>query len=100
MKHLEMLNSLKLNLNAKNIDFGFVIANKSIKINHPALIKSKIDIVVSCEKDEYGTYLKVQCNDDCMGMFDSVNDREFTSASACARIINRAIKTENAYWQL
>ncbi len=53
MKHLEMLNSLKLNLNAKNIDFSHIVLNKSIKINHPALTKSKIDLVVSCEKDAY-----------------------------------------------
>ncbi len=100
MKHLEMLNSLKLNLNAKNIDFSHIVLNKSIKINHPALTKSKIDLVVSCEKDAYGTYLKVQCNDDCMGLFSSNNDREYTDAVDCARRIKSAIKTQSFYWQL
>ena len=100
MSKIKMLNDLKFHLTSKNIEFKNVIANKKIKINHLALTKSKIELEISCEKDEYGTFLKVQTNDDCMGMFDSVNDREFTDAGACARIINRAIKTENAYWQL
>jgi hypothetical protein len=100
MSKIKMLNDLKLHLTSKNIDFTHVIANKKIKINHLALTKSKIELEISCEQDAYGTYLKVQCNDDCLGLFDSVNDREFTDVVACARKIKSAIKTESFYWQL
>jgi hypothetical protein len=100
MSKIKMLNDLKLHLTSKNIDFTHVIANKKIKINHLALTKSKIELEISCEKDEYGTYLKLHTNDDCMGMFESINDREYTDAVDCARRIKSAIKTQSFYWQL
>lgn len=97
MTKLEMLNALKLNLTAKNIEFKNVIANKMIEINHLALANSSIEIKVSCEKDECGVYLKVHTNDDCLGLFETNSDTEYTSAVKLAKKINRAIQNESAW---
>jgi mitochondrial fission protein ELM1 len=99
MTKLEILNALKLNLKSKGIDYSQVVACKSIKIKHPALEASHIDLVISCEKDEYDVFLKVHTNED-LDMFESINDREYTDPVQLTKKINRLIKTENAYWQL
>jgi hypothetical protein len=98
MSKLKMLNDLKLKLENSKIEFSHVVANKMIEIKHQALANSKIEIKVSCEKDEYGAYLKVHVNDDCLGMFAENTDTEFTSVVKLTNSIKSVIKYESEYW--
>lgn len=98
MSKLKMLNDLKLKLEKSKIAFTEVVANSMIEINNKALANSKIEIKVSCEKDEYGSYLKVHVNDDCLGMFETNSDTEFTSVLKLSNRIKSVIKHESEYW--
>jgi len=87
MTKLKMLNDLKINLSNMEISFSQVVACKSIKV---VIGKdAPIDLVVSCEKDEVGVYLKVHVNDanDLFCNFTSNSDTEFTSAKTLAKKI-------------
>jgi len=99
MTKLEMLNNLKLNLSKKNITFKEVIPNKMIEIKNQALQNSKIEMKISCEKDEYGVYLKVHVSDDCLGLFETNSATEFTSVVKLANTIKSVISNESEYWE-
>jgi hypothetical protein len=95
----KMLNDLKIKLEKNKIAYTEVIADKMIEIRNTALSNSKIEMKVSCEKDEYGSYLKVHVNDDCMGMFETNSSTEFTSVLKLSNSIKSVIKYESEYWE-
>jgi hypothetical protein len=90
MTKLQMLNDLKINLSNMEISFAPVVQNKSIKV----MINEKINLVVSCEKDEAGAFLKVHVNydDDLFCMFMENSDTEFTSAIKLAKKLRTMTK--------
>lgn len=92
MTKLKMLNDLKINLSDMEISFAPIVQNKSIKV----MINEKIniDLVVSCEKDEDGAFLKVHVDSDqdLFCMFETNSSREFTSALSLAKKLRTMTK--------
>lgn len=90
MTKLQMLNDLKINLSNMEISFAPFVQSKSIKVN----VSDKVNLVVSCEKDEVGAYLKVHVDydDDLFCMFMENSDTEFTSAMKLAKKLKTMTK--------
>ena len=92
MKKLQLLNDLKLNLNQFEIDFSEITPNKRIQMRIGS--HHKINLVVSCEQDECGAFLKVDVkeDEDLFCMFETNSSREFTSSVSLAKKIRKLTK--------